>query len=57
MRTPVARFRYIRSRDEWELFWMRADLKWHYYEPAGPVRRLSTLVRHVDRDEYGCFFG
>ena len=57
MRTPIARFRYVRSQDEWELYWMRADLKWHFYEPAGRVRRLSTLVRDVERDEYGCFFG
>lgn len=57
MRTPVARFRYVRRADEWELYWMRADLKWHFYEPAGRVRRLSTLVRDVERDEYGCFFG
>lgn len=54
-RLPTARFRYFRSRDEWELYWMRADSKWHSYE-VPPARMLSTLVRHVDRDEYGCFF-
>jgi hypothetical protein len=57
MRTPIARFRYVRRQDEWELYWMRADFKWHFYEPAGRVRRLSMLVRDVERDEYGCFFG
>jgi len=55
-RSPSARFRYYRSRNEWELYWRRRDGKWHSYEVA-PARRLSTLVRHVDRDEYGCFFG
>ena len=57
MRHPIAKFRYYRRRDEWELYWQRADLKWHLYEPGGPARRLATLVRHVDRDQYGCFFG
>ncbi|MDO8987708.1 MAG: DUF3024 domain-containing protein [Coriobacteriia bacterium] len=56
MRSPSARLRYFRSRDEWRLYWMRADLKWHSYE-VPPARRLATLVRHVERDEYGCFFG
>ncbi|MDZ4179134.1 MAG: DUF3024 domain-containing protein [Coriobacteriia bacterium] len=55
-RTPAARFRYYRSRDQWELYWRRRDLKWHSYEVPS-ARRLPTLVRHVERDEYGCFFG
>jgi hypothetical protein len=28
-RMGVARFRYFRSRDEWQLYWMRQDLRWH----------------------------
>lgn len=55
-RCPSARFRFYRSRGEWGLYWMRRDQKWHSYEVA-PARRLATLVRHVERDEYGCFFG
>ena len=31
----VARFRYTRTRDEWRLYWMRRDLKWHLYDPGG----------------------
>lgn len=57
MRSEVARFRYYRSRDEWQLYWMRADMKWHLYEPAARSRSLSRLVSHVDRDTYCCFFG
>jgi hypothetical protein len=57
MRTPVAKFRFYRSRDEWSLYWMRADMKWHLYEPAAPSRTLSRLMGHVDRDTYCCFFG
>ena len=32
-RMGVARFRYFRSRDEWQLYWMRQDLRWHLYWP------------------------
>ena len=28
-RRGLARFRYVRSRDEWQLYWMRQDLRWH----------------------------
>ncbi len=57
MRSPIAKFRYYRSRDEWNLYWMRADLNWHLYEPAAPSRSLSRLIGHVHRDTYCCFFG
>lgn len=56
-RMGVARFRYFRSRGEWRLYWMRADLKWHVYEPAAPSRDLAELVRVVENDKYCCFFG
>ena len=56
-RHGVARFRYFRSRGEWQLYWMRADLKWHVYDPAPPTRDLASLVRLVEEDAYCAFFG
>ena len=53
----VARFRYTRTRDEWRLYWMRRDMKWHAYDAADPTTRIEDLVATVDSDEYGCFFG
>ncbi|KAF0209563.1 MAG: DUF3024 domain-containing protein [Actinomycetota bacterium] len=53
----VARFRFFRRRGEWQLYWMRADFKWHYYEPVGPSQTLGRLVKHVETDRYCCFFG
>ena len=53
----VARFRYTRTRDEWRLYWMRRDMKWHAYDPVGPTTRIEDLVAAVDSDQYGCFFG
>lgn len=28
-RLGVARFRFVRTRAEWQLYWMRRDLRWH----------------------------
>ncbi len=57
IRLGVARLRYYRSRNEWQLYWMRADLQWHLYEPADPSPDLAKLVSIVDEDEFCCFFG
>ncbi len=56
-RHGVARFRYVRARGEWVLYWMRADLKWHLYDPAPPMRDLATLVHVVENDHHCAFFG
>jgi len=56
-RHGVARFRYFRSRGEWHLYWMRRDLKWHLYQPDSAAADLRALVRVVERDRYGAFFG
>ena len=55
--TPVARVKYVRTQDEWRLYWMRADLKWHLYEPAPVHASLQETLAVVDKDEYCCFFG
>ena len=57
-RMGVARFRYIRTRQEWTLYWMRRDLKWHLYDPDVSVSRsLDALVKVVAEDRSGAFFG
>jgi hypothetical protein len=53
----VAKFKFIRRRGEWYLFWMRADLKWHRYVPLPSDVDLGRLVAEVDKDAHGCFFG
>ena len=57
MEEPIAKFKFVRASGEWRLFWMRADLKWHKYEPFPASSRLEKLVEAVDQDRYCCFFG
>lgn len=54
--TPVAKIKYVRSRNEWRLYWMRQDLKWHLYEPHSGGS-LEELVEVIDQDRLCCFFG
>ena len=57
MHTPVAKLRFVRRSNRWTLYWMRADLHWHRYEPAPPTADLAALVEVVERDAYCAFFG
>lgn len=52
-----AKTTYVRTQKVWKIFWMRADLKWHSYEPVPEVNSVEKFLAVVDRDEYSCFFG
>ncbi|MEY3613273.1 MAG: hypothetical protein RJB14_2995 [Pseudomonadota bacterium] len=56
-RSPFAKFRYYKSRQTWQIYWMRASGKWEAYEPDPTARNLERAVAIVDADKYGCFFG
>ena len=53
----VAKATYVKTRKHWRVFWQRADLKWHRYDPLRTVRTIDEFIAEVDRDPYGCFFG
>ena len=55
--TPAAKFKFNQSKNVWRLYWMRADLKWHSYQPHASSATLSDLVKEVEADPYGCFWG
>ncbi|MCP4332667.1 MAG: DUF3024 domain-containing protein [Gammaproteobacteria bacterium] len=54
---PIAKATYIKSRNVWKIYWMRADLQWHRYEPQATVPTIDDVVAVIDQDPYGCFFG
>lgn len=56
-RISFAKVRYFRSTDEWRIYWMRGDLKWHIYEPMDTAPSLLVFLAVVREDEYGCFYG
>lgn len=57
MEEPVAKTTYVKTQKIWKVYWQRADLKWHRYDPNPEVSSLEEFLEIVDRDEYACFFG
>lgn len=54
---PVAKAMYVKNQKIWKVFWQRADLKWHGYEPNPTVGSLKQFLEIVEADEYACFWG
>ena len=57
MEHSVAKATYVKTQRIWKIYWQRADLKWHGYEPNYEVETLQEFLAIVDHDEYACLFG
>ena len=53
----IAKTTFVKTRKEWRIYWQRADLKWHRYDPVPAVKSLEEFIEVVENDEYGCFYG
>ncbi len=53
----IAKLKYVRVRNEWKLYWKRASGKWWLYEPHSSSKTLSAMIKEIDVDSNGCFFG
>jgi hypothetical protein len=57
MECAVAKATFVRTQSVWRVFWKRADLKWHRYDPVSEVRTIEQFLAVVEKDEYACFYG
>jgi hypothetical protein len=57
LEVPVAKATYVETQKVWKVYWQRADLKWHRYDPDPEVGTLEEFLALVDRDECACFWG
>jgi hypothetical protein len=54
---PIAKATYNKSKRNWKVYWQRADLKWHSFEPSPEVESIEDFLALVQTDQYACFFG
>ena len=53
----IAKATFVKNKKLWKIYWQRADLKWHRYEPKPEVITIEEFLHVVEEDEYGCFWG
>ena len=53
----VAKATVVKAKNHWKIFWLRADLKWHAYDPKPTVKTLQDFVKLVEQDAHHCFWG
>lgn len=54
---PIAKTTWVHTQQVWKVFWMRADSKWHGYDPQPKVKTIQQFLKLVNEDQYGCFWG
>lgn len=53
----IAKATWNKRLGVWRLYWQRADLRWHSYEPVKAVGTLELFLKTVKEDKFSCFFG
>lgn len=57
MEHSVAKATFTKNQDIWKIYRLRADLKWHRYEPRPDVKTIQGFLTIIEEDEFACFFG
>lgn len=54
---PMAKTTFVKTKNTWKVFWIRANLKWHNYSPKPTVSSLQEFTKLVEEDKHHCFWG
>lgn len=54
---PYAKASFVKSKNLWKVYWIRADRKWYPYDPKLTVKKLQDFLNLVDQDKYHAFKG
>ena len=55
--SPVAQFRHDEETKRWTLYCCDRNSKWHRYMDLDSTTDLEDLIKEVDRDPTGIFWG
>jgi len=53
----IGKATYVRTENQWRVYWERADFKWHSYTPAPKVKQFNQFLKLIMEDKHHCFFG
>ena len=54
---PISKTTFVKSKNHWKVFWMRANLKWYSYTPKPVVKTIKDFTKLVEEDRHYCFWG
>lgn len=54
---PVAQFRYDTDTQLWSLYWADRNSRWDRYWDLDPESTLEPLLKEVEADPTGIFWG
>ena len=54
---PFAKTTFVKTKNNWKVFWMRADLKWHSYTPTPVVKTDLEFTKLIEEDKHHAFWG
>jgi hypothetical protein len=57
LENSVAKATWVNTQKIWKIYWMRADLKWHSYEPCPTANTIQQFLKVVEEDSHSCFWG
>jgi len=57
IKIPIAKTTYVRRQKAWKIYWQRADMNWHKYDPMPQTNTLNEFLGELKEDPYACFWG
>ena len=57
MKIPAAKVTWVRRQQIWKVYWQRADMDWHSYDPLAQTERLEEFIQELKEDPLACFWG
>lgn len=55
MENPFAKIKFVKSKDNWTIYWMKGNLKWAEYK--SDVAKMEEVFKIIKTDADNCFFG
>ncbi|MBS1487441.1 MAG: DUF3024 domain-containing protein [Bacteroidetes bacterium] len=54
---PFAKTTFVKTKNNWKVFWMRSNLSWCSYEPKPTVKNVKEFTKLIEEDKHHCFLG
>jgi len=54
---PVAKFRFSPTSQDWTLYYRDRNQHWHLFDEVEPDKSFEKILKEVDKDRTGIFWG